>query len=209
MIVVVRENWTNWLSVNSHRHVLSILIKLFFFVMLIILQVGIMLFLSVFSYNSNNQVIKNRLLNGWELISTQPSAEKWTLCFSSTVQFNNSVELNSIGNALMNFTVAGEEPCIDLKNIVSSQINPETIVRDYSRQWVGSNIVSRLILNFGELDFLIFLTTGLFVFSLLIFFVSLNQEIDNLIVSSVLVLVLLRYLYIPSWISNVSYSLPF
>jgi hypothetical protein len=167
-----------------------------------------MLILSFYSLKSNNSIIKNRILNDWEYTFNQAPLERYTLCFSSQIQSAENGDLSTIGNALMNYVAFPGEPCQALRDFSSSSNSMEKPIGDYSRQWVGTNIISRILLNFINLSSLQYLVFAGFIMSVLLLYDFLSREFGKLI-STLFIFFTLLYFDVPTWISNISYSLPF
>jgi hypothetical protein len=196
-------------SVNSWFVLrLNFQLKVFVFLCLVFLQVTLMLILSFYSLKSNNSIIKNRILNEWEYTFNQAPLERYTLCFSSQIQSAENGDLSTIGNALMNYVAFPGEPCQALRDFSSSSNSMEKPTGDYSKQWVGTNIISRLLLNFINLSSLQYLVFAGFIVSVLLLYDFFSREFGKLI-GTLFIFFTLLYFDVPTWISNISYSMLF
>ena len=180
--------------------------RIFVFIGLILIQIFLMLTLSYLSFNSNNTAIKNRILNEWDVVFNEPPLERYTLCFSSQLQSAQDTKLSTLGNALMNYGAFSGEPCKALNDYILSDNEIEIPVGDYSRQWSGTTIVTRITLTFMNLSSLQYLIFSAFIVSIVLLTNFLIREI-NKIFSIMFLVFFVTYLDVPSWINNIAYSL--
>jgi hypothetical protein len=124
------------------------------------------------------------------------------------MQSAQNENLSTIGNALMNYVAFPGEPCQALRDFTLSMNSIKKPIGDYSRQWVGTNIVQRILLNFINVSSLQYLIFAGFIVSLLFFYDFLAREFNRLI-GILFIIFTLLYLDVPTWVSNISYSILF
>lgn len=181
----------------------------FFFITSILLSIFTMVLITTLSAETNNAVVKLEIQKEWDLLFSEPDLERFTLCGSSNIHTARNEEMNIVGNALMNYSSSPyKTPCEELYSWAHSGEGSQKIVTEYSRYWFGTNSLTRVLLNFFELDDLRVLNFSLFFICIIYFYKNLAQVVGSKL-SLFFIFFITMYLNTPALIEGFTYSVPF